>query len=165
MSTMKRSKVDIVNDKSTDASGEIFDLIHTIMHLFRSQQYRGLRGGKHEMTHMEGKLLGFFTRHPGATLSDLVAHSGRDKGQLARLVKSLKAGGLLNVQQNKKEDRRSVGLEATRSGHSVNETLHRQSTRLVKVAVHGLKGVERRQLLALLQRVRTNLENISESDR
>jgi len=156
---MKRSKVDIVNGKSNDTSDEIFDLIHTIMHLFRSRQYRGLRGGKNEMTHMEGKLLGFFTRHPGATLSDLVAHSGRDKGQLARLVKSLKEDGLLSVQQNKKKDRRSVGLEVTRSGYSVHETLHRQSTLLVKASVNGLKGVERSQLLALLQRVRTNLEN------
>ena len=39
---------------------------------------------------MEGKILGFFIRHPGATLRDLVAHLRQDKGQLARLIRSLK---------------------------------------------------------------------------
>jgi hypothetical protein len=37
---------------------------------------------------MEGKVLGFFARHPGATQRDLAQHSGRDKAQLARLIKS-----------------------------------------------------------------------------
>jgi hypothetical protein len=48
MSTMTRGKVDIVNGKAFHTSDEIFDLIHTIMHLFRSQQYRGLPNGSHD---------------------------------------------------------------------------------------------------------------------
>ena len=157
---MKRDKVDIVNHKSIKAPGDVFDLIHTIMHLFRSQQYQGLRDGPHDMTHMEGKLLGFFARHPGATLSDLVGHSGRDKGQLARLIKSLKAAGLLHAQKAKKKDRRSVGLELTHAGHAIHKTLDRQSERLAKLAVHDLDSEERNQLSALLQKVRTNLETL-----
>ena len=35
--------------------------------------------------------MGFFARHPGATLSDLAAHSGRDKVQLIALLGRLKA--------------------------------------------------------------------------
>jgi hypothetical protein len=75
MSTMTSGSVDNINRKSVNASHEVFDLIHTIMHLFRSQQYRGLPKNSHDITHMEGKLLGFFARYPGATPSDLVAHS------------------------------------------------------------------------------------------
>jgi DNA-binding MarR family transcriptional regulator len=160
MSTMTRGKVDIVNGKSARASDEIFDLIHTIMHLFRSQQYRGLPNGSPDMTHMEGKLLSFFARHPGATLSDLVAHSARDKGQLARLIKSLKEGGLLKVQKDQKTDRRSVGLELTRAGNAVHRTLHCQSERLAKVATNGLDSEKRHQLLALLRQVKNNLESL-----
>jgi DNA-binding MarR family transcriptional regulator len=157
---MTSGSVDNVNRKSVHAADEIFDLIHTIMHLFRSQQYRGLPDGSHHLTHMEGKLLGFFARHPGATLSDLVAHSARDKGQLARLIKSLKEGGLLSVQKDQKSDRRSVGLELTRAGHAVHRTLHRQSERLAKLAISELDSEKRRQLLALLRQVRTNLEKL-----
>jgi DNA-binding MarR family transcriptional regulator len=163
MSTMTSGSVDNINRKSVNAADEVFDLIHTIMHLFRSQQYRGLPDGAHHMTHMEGKLLGFFARYPGATLSDLVAHSARDKGQLARLIKSLKEGGLLSVQKDQKTDRRSVGLELTRAGHSVHRTLHRQSERLAMLAVKDLDSEKRHQLLVLLRQVRNNLENLSMS--
>jgi DNA-binding MarR family transcriptional regulator len=157
---MASGSVDNVNRKSVEASDEVFDLIHTIMHLFRSQQYRGLPDGSHHLTHMEGKLLSFFARHPGATLSDLVAHSARDKGQLARLIKSLKEGGLLSVQKDQKTDRRSVGLELTPAGHAVHRTLHRQSERLAMLAVKDLDSEKRRQLLILLLQVRNNLENL-----
>jgi DNA-binding MarR family transcriptional regulator len=160
MSTMASGYVDNVNRKSIESSDEIFDLIHTIMHLFRSQQYRGLADGSHHMTHMEGKLLGFFARHPGATLSDLVAHSARDKGQLARLIKSLKEEGLLSAQKDQKTDRRSVGLELTRAGHAIHRTLHRQSERSAMLAVKDLDSEKRRQLLVLLRQVRNNLENL-----
>jgi DNA-binding MarR family transcriptional regulator len=160
MSTMTSGNVDKVNRKSVNASDEIFDLIHTIMHLFRSQQYRGLSDGSHHITHMEGKLLGFFARHPGATLSDLVAHSARDKGQLARLIKNLKEEGLLSVQKDRKTDRRSVGLELTRAGHVIHRTLHRQSERLAMLAVKDLDSEKRHQLLVLLRQVRSNLENL-----
>jgi hypothetical protein len=34
---------------------------------------------------MEGKVLGFFARHPGATQRDLAQHSGRDKAAVATL--------------------------------------------------------------------------------
>jgi DNA-binding MarR family transcriptional regulator len=160
---MTSGSVDNINRKSVNPSDEVFDLIHTIMHLFRSQQYRGLPDGSRHMTHMEGKLLGFFARHPGATLSDLVAYSARDKGQLARLIKSLKEGGLLSVQRDRKTDRRSVGLQLTRAGHAVHRTLHRQSERLAMLAVKDLDSEKRRQLLALLRQVRNNLENLSMS--
>ena len=155
---MTRGSVDNVNRKSVNASNEVFDLIHTIMHLFRSQQYRGLPDDSHDITHMEGNLLGFFARHPGATLRDLVAHFARDKGQLARLIKSLKEGGLLSVQKDQKTDRRSVGLELTRAGHAVHRTLHRQSERLAMLAVKDLDSEKRRKLLVLLRQVRNNLE-------
>jgi DNA-binding MarR family transcriptional regulator len=161
MSTMTSGSVDNINRKSVQASDEVFDLIHTIMHLFRSQQYRGLPDGSCHMTHMEGKLLGFFARYPGATLSDLVAHSARDKGQLARLIKSLKEGGLLSVQKDRKTDRRSVGLELTRAGHTVHRTLHRQSKRLAMLAVKDLDSEKHHQLLVLLRQIRNNLENLS----
>jgi DNA-binding MarR family transcriptional regulator len=160
---MTSGSVDNINRKSVNASDEVFDLIHTIMHLFRSQQYRGLPDVSRHMTHMEGKLLSFFARYPGATLSDLVAHSARDKGQLARLIKSLKEGGLLSVQKDQKTDRRSVGLELTRAGHTVHRTLHRQSERLAMLAVKDLDTEKRHQLLVLLRQVRNNLENLSMS--
>jgi len=153
-----KKQVDKVNQKPVDAADEVFESIHTIMHLYRSQQYRTLRDGEHDLTHMESKVLGFFVRHPGATQSDLVQHSGRDKAQLARLIRSLRERGYLEARADE-EDRRSVRLQVTATGLDIFKHLRQQGRHLATVAVQGLSDDERRQLVSILQRVRTNLES------
>ena len=157
---MSQQSVDNVNNKPEDLPQEVFDSIHAVMHLFRAGQYRAFRDGPHPLTHMEGKLLGFFARRPDATLSELVAHSGRDKGQLARLIKTLKDQGLLEASEAQ-ADKRSVRLRLTSEGRTVHQSLRRQSSRLAKLAVKGLDDVECGRLVALLSRVKANLEGVA----
>ena len=136
---------------------DVLELIHAVMHQYRSQQYRALRDGPHDITHMDSKVLGFFGRHPGATQSDLAQHSGRDKAQLARLIKGLRERGLLAAQADE-ADRRNVRLSLTAEGEALQRTLHQQARRLATSAVAGLDAAERGQLLALLNRVKGNLD-------
>ena len=153
---MSRHKVDNVNNKSGAESRAIFESIHAIMHLFRTEQYRAFRDGPFELTHMEGRLLGFLAHNNGATLRDLVGFMERDKGQLARLVKNLKEHGLIAGQGDEK-DRRSVQLNLTSEGRAIHASLRRQVDRLSNLAVEGLSTAECRQLSDLLQHIRTNL--------
>ncbi len=155
-----RKSVDHVNKTGVEPVDDVLESIHAVMHLFRSRQYRSANDGPHDLTHMDGKVLGFFARHPGATQSDLVAHSRRDKGQLARLIAGLKDRGLLEAEPDA-ADRRSVRLTLTAAGRAVQQTLLRQRRRLADAAVSGLTAAERRQLVALLDRVRSNLESAS----
>jgi DNA-binding MarR family transcriptional regulator len=157
---MMAKPVDFVNQNHAEAADDVFECIHAVMHVFRSQQYRALRGGPHDVTHMESKVLGFFARRPGATQRELVAYSGRDKGQIARLIGGLRARGLLEARADE-ADRRNVRLQLTRDGHVVQEMLQRQSQRLADLAGKGLSAAERRELVALLDRVRVNLESSS----
>jgi DNA-binding MarR family transcriptional regulator len=147
-------QVDSVNDMAE----AVVEAVHSVMHLYRAQQYRSLRDGPHELSHMEGKALGFFVRRPEATLSDLVAHSGRDKGQIARLLASLRERGLLEAQADA-SDRRSLRLRPTPAGQSVHQALQRQARRLSACAVQGLSAEDGQQLLALLDRIKANLED------
>ena len=135
----------------------VFESIHTIMHLYRALQYRELRVEDHDLTHLEGKVLGFFARHPGATQSDLIAHSGRDKAQLARLVRTLRDKELLAATVDD-ADRRSTRLHVTDAGRAISRSLHKGGERLAQAAVAGLDDGERRQLLALLEKVRAGLD-------
>lgn len=151
-----RKQVDHVNQKG-DASDDALELMHAVMHLYRARQYRAVRDAAGELTHLEGKVLGFFARHPGSTQRDLAEHSGRDKGQLARLVGGLKERGLLQAQVDE-GDRRSVRLQLTAEAQAVHQALNRQSQRLAKVAVAGMSQAEKQQLVELLQRVRANIE-------
>jgi DNA-binding MarR family transcriptional regulator len=158
MSSIMRQSVDHVNHKVEAGSDDVLEAVHAVMHLFRSRQHRAPRGGDaSDVTHMDSKVLGFFARNPGATQSDLAAHSGRDKGQLARLVAGLRERGLLQARADE-ADRRNVRLSLTARGQAVQQALQRRGRRLSGVAVAGLSAEERVQLVALLQRVRANLE-------
>nr|WP_315397064.1 MarR family transcriptional regulator [uncultured Duganella sp.] len=127
------------------------------MHMYRSMQLRSLRDTGHELTHMEYKVLGFFAKHPGASQSELVAHSGRDKAQLARLMRGLRDKGLLDAEVDE-SDRRSARLRLTEQGIKVIEGLQALGAEVSGLAVSGMSEPECAQLLALLQRVRANLE-------
>jgi DNA-binding MarR family transcriptional regulator len=153
-------QIDNVNQpagKSLPASGdELLELVHTVMHQVRSQQYQALRDGPLALTHMESKVLGYFGRQPGATQSDLVQHSGRDKAQLARLIKGLRERGLLDAEADE-ADRRNLRLRLTAEGQGLLRLLQKQTRKVGQQAVAGLSGQERDQLRALLQRLHDNL--------
>ena len=138
----------------------VLDLVHTVMHQFRSTQYQVLRDNAHDVTHMESKVMGFFARHPGSTLSDLVSHSGRDKAQLAKLVKGLRERALLDAETDA-DDRRSVRLRLSAAGYAVQKALHAEARVLNERAVDGLSAQEQAQLVALLARVKANLDDVS----
>jgi DNA-binding MarR family transcriptional regulator len=140
----------------TRPEDELMELVHRVMHQYRSEQYQVLRGGPNDITHMESKVLGYIGRHPGATQSDLARDSGRDKAQLARLIKGLRERGLLAGEADE-ADRRNVRLALTSEGESVLRLLQQQTRRLATKAVAGIDAAERAQLVALLRRVSANL--------
>ncbi len=154
---MNPQNVDTVNKKAARLAPEVFEAVHTVMHLFRAEQYRFLRDGAHPIAHMEGKTLGYVARHPDCTLKALVAHFSRDKGQLARVIKTLKEQGLLTAEPDPR-DRRSAHLRLTDEGRKIHQALQRQATRLSTQAVKGLSAAECAHLVGLLGRVRANLE-------
>lgn len=161
MSPIMRKQIDNVNhvDSNPDiAPAEaVIDLVHTVMHQFRSLQYQVLRDGPHDLTHMESKVLGFFGSRPGATQSDLAQHSGRDKAQLARLVKGLRERGLL-LGEPDPADRRNVHLRLSEEGEAVQRLLRGEARALGASAVGGLSAAEQAQLVDLLRQVKANLD-------
>ncbi|MFZ6768826.1 MarR family winged helix-turn-helix transcriptional regulator [Undibacterium sp. Di26W] len=152
-----RKTNDNVNHSRQNNEDGVLDLIHTVMHQYRSLQYQALRDGPHDITHMEGKVLSFFGRQPQATQSDLAKHSGRDKAQLARLIKGLRDRGLLDAEADA-ADRRNVHLALTADGKAVLSGLHLQAKRLNSKAVSGFNEHEQQQLQQLLLRVKSNLD-------
>jgi DNA-binding MarR family transcriptional regulator len=143
--------------KTPIEADDVFEMLHAIMHLFRANLQREPRDMPDDLTHMEGKTLGFFARNPGATLSDLVNHSGKDKAQLTRLIKGLKERGLLEAEPSS-EDRRSVHLRPSESAMALHARVLAQGKVLATKALAGISPVESAQLIGLLQQIRVNLE-------
>jgi len=149
--------VEFVNKTREAGADDVLEQVHALMHLVRARQFRALREAGQELTHMEARVLGFFGRHPGATLSELVAHSGRDKGQLAKLVGGLRERGLLEARADE-ADRRSQRLHLSEAGAEMHQALRRQARRLSTLAVKGFADADKARLQALLARLRANLE-------
>lgn len=148
---------DKVNHRRDPNLDGVLDLIHAIMHQFRSRQFQALRGDEHELTPMDGRVLGFFARHPASTQSDLARHSGRDKAQLTRLVAGLRERGLLHGEADA-ADRRNTRLSLTEAGHAIHQRLKRQAETLNRQAMSGLSPEQQQSLRSLLLQVRTNLD-------
>lgn len=132
----------------------VFDAIHTVMHLYRAAILHEMHDVA--LTHMEHRALGFFARNPGATLSDLVARTGRDKAQLARIVKDLRSKGFLEGCADEK-DRRSTRLTASAAGLELHAKIREHAKRVNQQGVAGLSDAECAVLQALLERIRGNL--------
>jgi len=156
-----RNIVDQVNQNPDRPVDDVLETMHAIMHLYRSVQQRSLRDGPNDLAHMEVKALGFFARHPGATQSDLVAHSGRDKAQVARQIRALRERGLLDAEADE-QDRRSSRLRLSAEGKAVHAALHSNDGRLKEQALQGFTDEDKGALLALLGRVRANLQSMPE---
>ena len=106
---------------------------------------------------MEYKAMGFFARHPGATQGDLVTHSGRDKAQLARLLKGLRDKGLLDAEADA-DDRRITRLTLSAEGRRIFDSLHDLGVQAATTAMAGMNADQLAQLQALLLQIRQNLE-------
>lgn len=148
-------KVNHSRDPNLDG---VLDLVHTIMHQFRSQQFQALRDGQHAMTPMEGRVLGFFARHPGSTQSDLAKRTGKDKAQLTRLVTALRERGLLQGEADA-ADRRNTRLSLTDAGRAVQQKIKRQAEALNTQALQGLSAEQQQTLHSLLLQVKANLDD------
>ena len=109
------------------------------------------------MTSPIWKVLSYFGHYPGSTQSDLAKHSGRDKAQLARLIKGLRDTGLLDAVADE-SDKRNVRLTLTMDGEAVLTTLRQQAKRLNTLALKDMVSNEQQELLQLLQRVKVNLD-------
>src|SRR5450830_299962 len=123
-----KKQVDKVNQ--SPAAERVFDALHTVMHLYRSGRSLAFREDERGITHMESRVLHYFWHHPGATLSDLAAHSGRDKAQLTRLVKGLRENGYLEASEDL-QDRRSVHLQLSAQGQTMQRELKQSGAQIL----------------------------------
>jgi DNA-binding MarR family transcriptional regulator len=137
---------------------EVFEALHDVMHVYRARRQQAIAASGLPLSHMEAKVIAFFGRRPGATLSDLVAHTGRDKSQLARLIAGLRERRLIEAQADE-SDRRNVRLRLTPAAEAMHHAMRQELRKVKRVATGDLTEVEYAKLLELLGRVRAQLQD------
>ena len=139
------------------ANTEVLDRLHTLMHGLRRHLQDAARDDGDGLGPMEARCLGFFMRHEGASQSDLVQHSGRDKAQIARIVKALHERGLLQSTPDP-DDGRCQRVTLTEQGRSMQRTMQLRRQRFERAMLAGFSDGERAQLQAQLDRMLANLD-------
>lgn len=148
---------DIVSKAGILPDNDVLEAMHAVVHAFRSKLLRGETDQPRDLSPMEGKALGYFASHPGATQSDLATHAGRDRGQVARLIGGLKDKGLLLAVPDE-ADRRVWRLALSEEAQALHKVMQQRQTVLASVATHGMSDREVQQLIGMLRRVRENLQ-------
>lgn len=154
-----RHKVDKVNQSGDVSPDAVIEALQAVVHAARARHQEALKDAGTELSPFEGRVLGFFARNPGATQRELAEHSGRDKGQLARLITGLRERGLLEAQADE-ADKRITRLYPSPAAQRLHQSLMRQRHKLAMAALDGIDEAERRALIALLQRMRQNIHDL-----
>ena len=135
--------VDKVNHRGDEPSA--LDLMHTLMHQIKRRMQQATQAASEAegiaLAPMEARTLGFYARHPGATAQDLVEHAGRDKAQVARLVKSLVERGLLATATDP-QDRRRQTLQLTPAGRRFERRMAVARQQVERAVMAGVSAEE-----------------------
>lgn len=135
---------------------EVGEKLHALVHRLRRHMQLALRSGSDDAAPMEWRALGFFARRPGACARDLVEHSGRDKAQVARLVRTLTDRGLLAATPAP-DDQRVLQLHLTAAGQREARRLQSLRERIDGRMLAALDEQEQQQLCTLLDRLHASL--------
>lgn len=133
-------------------SEDIADLLGALSHRFRSTLRAALLRDAHDIPPFQAKMVAIIGRHPGVPASKLIEQSGRDKAQIARVLKELDERGLIDRHPNP-DDRRSQSLFLTPDGETLFATLRTLRTEVGTQMLAGLSADERQQLANLLRRL------------
>lgn len=136
---------------------DVFEAMHDLLHAYRAHMVRAMATVHPELTMNEMRALMFIGRHPGATQKELVRHSGHDKAQIARLLAPLEEKGWLQRAPSAK-DKRSRCLSLSAEGQALVEALRASRHRLTRELLQGCDAATQQQLMALLARMRSNLD-------
>lgn len=142
---------------SAKGPSDVFDAMHDLLHVYKAHMVRTMASVHPELTLNEVRALMFIGRHPGATQKELVAHSGADKAQVARMVGLLQDKGWLESAPNA-EDKRSRCLSLSDQGHALHQALREARRGVAATLLQGCDSAKQAQLLDLLAQVRSSVD-------
>lgn len=136
---------------------EIADLLADLSHRFKARLRDRDDADAPDLSPFQAKALAFIGRVPGAAQHELVERSGRDKAQVARIVKELEERGLVTRHPDAR-DGRVLRLELSAAGAEQFARLLRLRAAIAADMMRGLSPAEQQALGDLLRRLRKNLD-------
>ncbi|HEU4851054.1 MAG TPA: MarR family transcriptional regulator [Telluria sp.] len=134
----------------------MLDLLNNLMYAVNGSLRADMEGAGIGLAPMEALALDFLQRNPGCTQADFVQHIGRDKAQVARMVKTLIERALV-VSLPDEQDRRLNRLWLTQAGQALNRRATQLRGRLAEKMLEGFDAAKRARLARMLERMAQQL--------
>lgn len=134
----------------------LLDLLNQLMYAVNAQLRTDMDGSALGLAPMEAQALAFLQSNPGCTQADFVQYSGRDKAQVARLVRLLIERALV-VSLPDEQDRRLNRLWLTQAGQALNKRAARVRAELAEKMLQGFDPAKRARLGRMLGRMAQQL--------
>lgn len=138
------------------ADTQMFDLLGELIHGFKQRLQDSTALSEAGLAPFQARTLGMIARHPAQSQHHLVTRSGRDKAQIARLLKELEALGLIQRQPSP-DDRRAQVVSLTEKGWAIHQQVVAARSALLQQAFSNVSEEERRQFATVLQKMQQNL--------
>jgi DNA-binding MarR family transcriptional regulator len=139
-----------------DMNDDVSDLLSDLSRQFKAELRRAARTGEVQPTPFQGDVLAYLGRNPGANLYTLAEQTGRDRGQTTRVVADLEALGLV-TRERPADDRRFVSVRLTTRGNGIYRRVLAKRAELAAIMLESFTAEERRLLMKMLARMRSNL--------
>ncbi|WP_350313044.1 MarR family transcriptional regulator [Dickeya fangzhongdai] len=140
---------------------QTFELLGELIHGFKQRLQESDALTQTGLAPFQARTLGLIARHPGQSQHFLAQYMGRDKAQIARLLKDLETLGLI-TRQPSPNDRRAQVVSLTKKGEDTHRRFADARTDLLQRAFADVTPEERRQFAQVLQKMKANLASISE---
>jgi DNA-binding MarR family transcriptional regulator len=98
----------------------------------------------------------------GLSQSEIAKATDRQASAIVSVVRALQGAGLVRVSRSAKDGRRSV-VRLTSAGRKLEPVLTAHGRKLSQTAQHGFSAAEKRSLMEMLERLRRNIADASES--
>ena len=140
------------------ANPEILEKLHLLVSIFHRRMHDAVREDGEGLAPMEARALRFLAQHEGSTQRDMTQHTGRDKAQIARIVKTLLERGLVESTPDP-DDGRSQRLRLTPAGRAMQRRMQQHRARFELALVQGFDEPEQAALVAQLERMVVNVRD------
>ena len=137
----------------------LLDLLNQLMYAVNARLRTDMDASGLGVAPMEAQALAFLQSNPGCTQADFVQSIGRDKAQVARLVKLLIERELV-VSLPDEQDRRLNRLWLTQSGQALNRRAARVRAELAEKMLDGFDPGKRARLARMLERMAQQLGTV-----
>ena len=140
-------------------SGEaLLDQLNNIIYAATARLRADMDAGGISLAPLEAVALAFLQNHPGATQAEFVQYIGRDKAQVARIIKPVIERGLV-VALPDEQDRRLNRLWLTQAGQSLHRRASKIRAELAERMLEDFDPAKRARLGRMLERIAGRLGN------